>query len=371
MAAVKTVRIELSDRSYPVIIGRDLLKRAGQTLRNLGFTTAPIVISNPTVLQLHGTRLLGSLEASFGPVRVVRIGDGERFKSHATLLRIYDGLSRAGADRRSWLLAFGGGVVGDITGFAAATFVRGIRYANVPTTLLAQVDSSIGGKVGVNLPQGKNLVGAFHQPEAVLSDTGVLHTLPKRELAAGLYEVVKTAAIRSRQFLAYLERRLGEILKCRPDDLEHIVVQASRIKAQIVSRDEREKELRMVLNYGHTVGHALESATGYRRFKHGEAVAWGMIAALGFGTELGFRPQKAERLMNLIHGVERLPSLRGISSAAVWGALMRDKKFRSGRIRMVFLPRLGETEIRSDVDPRQLKRYLERFLAGGGSAASL
>ncbi len=363
---MKILRIDLSDRSYPVIIGRDLLKRAGQALRNLGFTTAPIVISNPTVLRLHGAALLGSLEHSFGPVCIIRIGDGERFKNHATLLKIYDGLSRAGADRRSWLLAFGGGVVGDITGFAAATFVRGIRYASAPTTLLAQVDSSIGGKVGVNLPQGKNLVGAFHQPAAVLSDTGVLCTLPKRELAAGLYEVVKTAAIRSRQFLGYLEGHLGGILKCRPEDLQYIVVEASRIKAKIVSRDEREKELRMVLNYGHTVGHALESATGYKRFKHGEAVAWGMIAALGFGKELGFQPEKAERLLNLIHGVERLPSLRGISCAAVWSALRRDKKFRSGNIRMVFLPRLGETEIRSDVAPRQLKSFLERFLAEEG-----
>lgn len=364
---MKTLRVDLGARSYSIIVGEHLLDQAGRIFSGLGFSSPPIVISNSTVLRLHGLVLLRSLEQSFGAVPVIRIGDGERFKSHRTLLKIYDGLFRTKADRRSWLLAFGGGVTGDIAGFAAATFMRGIRYASVPTTLLAQVDSSIGGKVGVNLPQGKNLIGSFHQPSAILSDTGILRTLPKRELAAGLYEAVKAGAIRSERLLRFIERNLREILDCRPAAMQHIVLEASRIKAEVVSADEREDDQRMVLNYGHTVGHALEAATYYKRFKHGEAVAWGMIAALGFGKELGLlQPEKAERIERLIRSIGWLPSLKGISTDALWSALKRDKKFRSGRIRMVLLPKLGETEIRSDIEPHRLRSFLGRFLAGGG-----
>ncbi len=359
---MNTVRVDLGSRSYPVVVGDDMLDRAGRVLVRLGLRATPVVVSNQKVLRLHGPVLLRSLEQAYGPVRVVRIGDGERFKNHSTLMKVYAGLFRAQADRQSWLLAFGGGVVGDVAGFAAATFMRGIPYVAVPTTLLAQVDSSIGGKVGVNVRQGKNLVGAFHQPAAVLTDTSVLRTLPRRELAAGLYEIVKAGAIRSRPLLAYLERRLGQILDCEPAAMRHVVLEASRIKARVVSGDEREHELRAILNYGHTVGHALEAATGYRRFLHGEAVAWGMIAALGYGRELGLRPRNAARLERLIRRVAQLPPLSGISIDSVWNALRRDKKFRSGRIRMVFLPRLGETEIRSDIDPGHLRSYLARFL---------
>ncbi len=351
------------------MIGADILRQAGRILAGFSFASGPIIISNPTVLRLHGPVLLSSLEESFGKVHVIRIGDGERYKDHATLLKIYEGLTRVGADRRSWVLAFGGGVIGDIAGFAAATFMRGIPYVSVPTTLLAQVDSSIGGKVGVNLPQGKNLIGSFHQPLAVLSDTGVLRTLPRRELAAGLYEVVKAGAIRSERLLGYLERHLREVMDCRTAELQHIILEASRIKAEVVSRDEREKGLRMILNYGHTIGHALEAATRYNRFKHGEAVAWGMIAALRFGRELGLRPDESGRLERLIQNVEDLPSLGDTSCDEVWRALLRDKKFRSGRIQMVFLEQLGEAGIRSDIDPRKLRDFLRRFLAG--PAASL
>jgi 3-dehydroquinate synthase len=363
---VKTLQVDLGDRSYPIVVGEGVLSSAGKIFAGLGFTKAPVMVSNATVLRLHGDRLLRSLERSFGPISVIRIGDGERFKNHRTLLKIYDGLFRAKADRRSWLLAFGGGVVSDIAGFAAATYLRGIPYAGVPTTLLAQVDSSIGGKVGVNLPLGKNLIGAFHQPQAVISDTSILRTLPSRELAAGLYEVIKAGAICSRQFLTYIEKHLSEIQKSRPSIMERIVLEAARIKARVVSCDEYEGERRMILNYGHTVGHALEAATGYRRFKHGEAVAWGMIAALGFGRELGFDPQEAQELVRLIHRIECLPSLKGISCDAVWSALRRDKKFRSGDIRMVLLPQLGETEIRSNISAGHLRRFLRRFLASEG-----
>jgi 3-dehydroquinate synthase len=361
---LKTLTVNLAQHSYPIFVGEDLIAQAGALLAGCGFRTAPIVVTNNTVMRLHGTALLKSLERSFGPSKVVRIGDGERFKNHTTLLNIYRGMFRAHADRRSWILAFGGGVVGDIAGFAAATFMRGIPYVMVPTTLLSQVDSSIGGKVGINMTQGKNLIGAFQQPSAVLSDIKALRTLPGRELASGLYEVVKCGAIRSKALLRYLEKELPRILNCQPGAMQHVVMSAARIKADVVAADERESGLRMILNYGHTIGHALESATDYRRFKHGEAVAWGMIAAVAYGRELGLLgPGEAEWMIRLIRKVGRIPSLHGISAGKAWSALVRDKKFRAGDIRMVFLRQLGEAEIRTGIDAASLRGFLQRFLA--------
>jgi 3-dehydroquinate synthase len=348
------------------VVGSGVLERSGALLEKLGFDGPPLLVSSRQILDLHGQALVDGLGRRYGSVAVVRMPDGERAKNHSTLRALYDGLFEARADRRSWLVAFGGGVVGDVAGFAAATFLRGIRYVNVPTTLLAQVDSAIGGKVGINVPQGKNLVGAFHQPGAVLSDAAVLQTLPERELASGLFEVVKYAAIRSERLLRYLEAEIEGARSRRPEVLERVVWESARIKSEIVSGDEREGGERMALNFGHTVGHALEAATRYRRFTHGEAVGWGMIAALGFGRELGLLgAAEAGRLETLIRRVAPLPPLGGVALDAVWEALGRDKKFRSGSIRMVLLPRLGASRVRADVDPAHLRRYLERFLAAG------
>jgi len=350
------------------MVGEGILEDAGALLAKRGFASAPIVISNNTVMRLHGATLMRSLQRTFGTTEVIRIGDGERYKNHETLLNIYRGLFRAHADRRSWIMAFGGGVIGDIAGFAAATFMRGIPLVMAPTTLLAQVDSSIGGKVGINVAEGKNLIGAFHQPSAVISDTAVLKTLPKRELSAGLHEVIKCGAIRSKPLLQYIERKLPGILNCRISEMQHIVLSAAQIKADVVAKDEREDGLRMFLNYGHTVGHAFETATDYRRFKHGEAVAWGMIAALAYGTELGLlRSGDSEWLVRLIRRAGRLPSLKGIRFEKIWGALVRDKKFRSGDVRMILLRRLGEAEIHTDLDPSSLREFMKRFLASGGN----
>jgi len=365
---LKTLHVDVPGRGYPVMIGPGLVPSAGRLLAGLGWNSAPIIVTNRTVFDLHGDSLVRSLGPAFGTPRVIRIGDGERFKNHATLMRIYREMIGLHADRRSWILAFGGGVVGDIAGFAAATFMRGIRFVMVPTTLLAQIDSSVGGKVAINVPQGKNLVGAFHHPMAVLSDTDVLETLPGRELASGVYEIVKHAAIRSEPLLRYLEAHMGGILGCRTADMTHVVTESVRIKAGVVARDEREEHLRMILNFGHTVGHAFETATGYRRFKHGEAVAWGMVAALGFGRELGYLgADEIGRLLEVIRGVRRLPSLKGIGFAGLWRALARDKKFRSGDIRMVLLRGIGDAEVRDGIHPGQLRRFLRKFLACGGA----
>ncbi len=362
---VKTLYVNLGERKYPIFVGSGIMVHAGKLLAdNLGFDTPPIVVSNQTVLRLHGAKLLRSLERSFGRVSVVRIGDGERFKNHSTLLKIYQAMFRAHANRGSWVLAFGGGVVGDIAGFAAATFMRGLAFVMVPTTLLAQVDSAIGGKVGINVREGKNLIGAFHQPAAVLSDTDALKTLPGRELASGLYEVIKCGAIRSEALLCYLEEKLPAILRCGAREMEHIVYEAARIKSEVVEQDEREKGLRMILNYGHTIGHALEAATNYKKFKHGEAVAWGMIASLEFGQEMGrLKADSAARLKKLIREVGPLPSLRRISWTDLWRTLVRDKKFADDNMRMILLRRLGEAEVCSGIDPARLRRFLRRFLA--------
>jgi 3-dehydroquinate synthase len=362
---MKILHVDLKTHRYPICVGPGLIADAGFLLRRQGFDGPPVVISNPTIMRLHGAPLLESLDREFGGAFVIKIGDGERFKNHTTLMKIYDCMFRAHADRRSWVLAFGGGIIGDMAGFAAATFMRGIPFVMVPTTLLAQVDSSIGGKVGLNVAQGKNLIGAFYQPSAVLSDTMVLKTLPKRELSAGLYEVIKCGAIRSKSLLRYLDWRLPDILKCRAVEMDHIVTEAARIKADVVALDEKESGLRMILNYGHTIGHAFEAAANYKRFKHGEAVAWGMMAALEFGRELGLPGDAdARRLAELILRIGKLPPIKDLSFSAVWNALIRDKKFRSGDIRMVFLRRLGEAEIRSGVDSRSLRNFLKQFLAG-------
>jgi 3-dehydroquinate synthase len=360
---MKQLQIKVKDGSCPVFVGGNLLAHAGPALRRLGFHTPPVVVTNTRILRWHGKALLSSLEHSFGQVNVIRIGDGERFKTQATLTRIYDGLFRARADRHSWILAFGGGIVGDIAGFAAATFMRGIPYAGVPTTLLSQVDSSVGGKVAINVRHGKNLIGAFHHPSAVLSDVKVLRTLPSRELAAGLYEVIKCGAIRSAALLNYIEKKRDAVMAGDPSALEHVVVEAIRIKADVVAADEREKRERMILNFGHTLGHALETVTRYERFRHGEAVAWGMIAAAELSSAMGMLPkEEALRLVALIRCIEKLPSLRGISAASLWRALQHDKKARDGRLRIVLLRRLGKAQIVDHVDPELLRRFVGRFV---------
>jgi 3-dehydroquinate synthase len=364
---MRKLQVSLGDRSYPVYVGDGALAHAGSLCRRLGFGTAPLVVSNARVMRLHGARLLTSLESAFGPVRVIRIGDGERFKSQETLTRIYEEMIRSGADRRSWLVAFGGGVVGDIAGFAAATFMRGIPFVGVPTTLLAQVDSSVGGKVGINIPQGKNLIGAFHHPKAVISDTSTLQTLPSREMASGLYEVVKCAAIRSGNLLDYLERRMARILAFDSRSLSRIILEAVRLKAEIVAADEKECHLRMILNFGHTLGHALETAGGYRRFRHGEAVAWGMILASAWAVDTGkLVSSEAGRLIRILHRIEKLPPIHGLSPAVVWRAMQRDKKSLEGRMQLVLLPRLGEAEVVCCPDRGRWKDFVFDFVKQGG-----
>jgi 3-dehydroquinate synthase len=281
---------------------------------------------------------------------VILFDDRETAKRLSTVEEIARKLVRAGADRHSIVVAMGGGVVGDVAGFVAATYLRGIRIIHVPTTLVAQVDSSIGGKTGVNLPEGKNLVGAFYPPKAVIDDPDVLRTLPQREFRSGLYEVIKYGVIADAELFHFLEKRMPSILRRDCTALAWIIPRCAAIKARVVSKDEREGGLRQILNFGHTLGHAIEAETRYRRFFHGEAVGWGMIGAtlLALGTGR-LAERDASRIIRLVTHVGPLPSLRGMRAAQLRPILAGDKKARGGRILWVLPTRIGKTEWGAEV----------------------
>ena len=288
---------------------------------------------------------------------------GEKHKTMASVDRLLREMMRAGADRGSLLIAFGGGIVGDVGGFVAAIFMRGIPYVQVPTTFLAQVDSSVGGKTGVNLPEGKNLVGSFHQPRAVFADIGVLGTLPDRELRAGLMESVKAGIIRDRALVRYMEENAPLILGRDAKALEKVIAASIRMKAGVVNIDERESSLRMILNLGHTVGHAIEQATAYKVLLHGEAVAWGMIAALHLGAQRGtISRSQFERLQNLVYRYGPLPALK-LRAAKVIAATSGDKKNVGGLRRFVLPLGIGDAGVVEDVSLAELEAAVGYMLA--------
>ncbi len=320
------------------------------------------VLTSPPVWQLWGEPFLAAFPH---PPTVLFLPPGEPAKRLSEIERLLEQLAQAGADRSSVLVAFGGGIVGDVGGFLAAIYMRGIRYVQVPTTLLAQVDSSVGGKTGANLAAGKNLVGAFHHPASVWADVSLLRTLPSRELRAGLMEVVKAAIIRDAALFDELERRLPELLKPEPDEalLEEIIARAIAIKARVVGLDEREGGLRMILNLGHTVGHAIEAATGYSALLHGEAVGWGMLVALSIAQARGLVSRdEAARAGALVRALGPLPGF-AVSAEKLLLTAGRDKK-NSGGTRRFVLPRgLGDAVVVEDVTDRELLQATNSMLA--------
>lgn len=337
--------VGLGDRSYPIVLGQGVLAETGVWLKEVAPPGRCALVTNPTVGALYADTVIRSaVAAGFEPVRI-DVPDGEEHKNLASLARIYDGLVDAALERNSPLLALGGGVVGDLAGFAAATYLRGIPYLQLPTTLLAQVDSSVGGKTGIDHPRGKNLIGAFYQPRAVLIDLATLRTLPRRQLLAGFAEVVKYGAILDAELFAFLERELAQVLALDSALLQQVVCRCCELKAQVVERDERESGERAVLNFGHTIGHALESVTGYTRFLHGEAVAMGMVAEARVSAALGLcRPEVVERLRALLErsGLPvELPA--DIDDEKLAGAIELDKKVRGGKVKFVALEALGRT----------------------------
>jgi len=349
------IDVRANTRTYPILVGHGIVGQIDRWLSDSGITERLLVVSSPIVWKRHGD----TLTAALPEVDHLLVPDGERSKTRQTVARVYDWLIHSGADRRSTIIAVGGGVIGDTVGFAAATFLRGIDLVHVPTTLLAQVDSAVGGKVGINHPLGKNLIGAFHPPAAVISDPQLLDTLPRRELRAGLYEVVKYGVIASRPLFERLLTDLRLIFSREIHVMEEIISTSCRIKARIVEADERESDRRRVLNFGHTVGHALEAVTHYRRFRHGEAVAYGMLVAarLGFNRDLlGVDDHTA--LTGLIGRMGPLPSVTDLSASDVIAAIQRDKKIQSGRLHVVLPRGIGNTVIVDDVTESDIRRSL-------------
>ena len=339
-------------------IGDTVAERAAALLDAHHVGARRFIVSNPVVWRFHGAEL----QRAIGGGDPILLSDGERFKSLQSVSRIYDALIRAGADRGSVIVAVGGGVLGDTAGFAAATFLRGLTLAHVPTTLLAQVDSAIGGKVGVNHTLGKNLIGAFHQPAVVLIDPRLLRTLPRREFRSGLYEVVKYGMIASRDLFDRVARLTKAIFDRDSDVLVPIIVESVRIKADVVSADERESGLRRTLNYGHTVGHALEAVTRYRRFLHGEAIAYGMLAAADLAVARGaLADLERQALARLIAQLGPLPPVGDLSVGDVIDAMRLDKKVVHGRLHFVIAIQIGATMTIDDVTEDELKATLERL----------
>jgi len=352
---VSTIRVITPAATYDVHIAPGLLRTLYSRLRKLTPGKSPrlFVVTSPAIWALWHDRFLGSFPWAQQPT-VLFLPEGERYKRLASVESLAQQLALAGADRDSILLAFGGGVIGDVTGFLAAIYMRGIRYVGLPTTLLAQVDSSLGGKTGVNLLAGKNLIGAFHHPLAVFSDIDLLATLPPAELRAGLQEAMKSGIIWDAKLFRYMEHNAEFILNSNPEALARIVTASVRVKAEVVSQDEKESGLRMILNFGHTIGHAIEAATHYRKLLHGEAVAWGSIAALHVSLNRGcITAEDFARMANLILRYGPVPSFKA-DPAKLVALTSSDKKKRSGRRAFVLATGIGRTEVAYDVTDAEL-----------------
>ena len=342
---LRTVEVELGERSYPIQLGVGTLASAGGEIARHTKASQAIVVTVPPVGRRYAPTLLRSLRDAGIKAARVEVPDGDATKNLRQVSRLYDAFLEKGADRRTLVVALGGGMVGDLAGFAAASYLRGVPFVQVPTTILAMVDASIGGKVGVNLRQGKNLVGAFHQPRLVWIDVATLRTLPARQRAAGMAEVVKAAAIADAALFARLERDAEAVMALDPDALVPVLERACAIKADVVSRDEREGGLRMLLNFGHTLAHAVEKETGYRKVLHGEAVAMGMAFAARRSEELGLAPEGTHtRLRDLLERLGLPTELPPFPRSAYLAALRVDKKRQDTRIHEVVLRGIGKAE---------------------------
>ena len=348
------VRIDLGDRSYPIAIGSHLLDDAA-TWAQVPRAAAALIVTNSTVAPLYAQRLQAALAGRYATIHTVVLPDGEAHKTWETLNLVFDALLSQGCDRKTVLFALGGGVVGDITGFAAASYMRGVPFVQVPTTLLAQVDSSVGGKTAINHPLGKNMVGAFYQPQLVVCDLDVLKTLPARELSAGLAEVIKYGPIADPAFLEWIETNLDALLAGDTAMMAYAVQRSCEIKAWVVGQDEREAGLRAVLNFGHTFGHAIEAGMGYGAWLHGEGVGCGMVMAARLSQRLGLIDEAVvQRLTHLIAraGLPTIgPVLDAADNAGRYLALMRvDKKAEGGEIKFVLIDGLGRAVVRGAPD---------------------
>jgi 3-dehydroquinate synthase len=362
---VQTIRVETSSEKYNVVAGSGLLQSLAPRIERVHgkLPRRVFVLTSAPIWALWSERFLSSFAE---PPIALFLPPGEEHKTLASVEKLLRQMAQAGGDRGSLLIAFGGGIVGDVGGFVAAIFMRGIPYIQVPTTFLAQVDSSVGGKTGVNLPEGKNLVGSFHQPLAVFADIGLLGTLSDRELRAGLMESVKAGIIRDRALVRFMEEHAAEVLGRNPKALEKVIAASIRMKAGVVNQDERESGLRMILNFGHTVGHALEQATSYKSLLHGEAIGWGMIAALHLARRRGtISSSQFDRLEKLVHLYGPLPVLK-LRPAKVVAATGGDKKNIGGVRRFILPIGIGDAGVVEDVTPAELEAAAGYMLVQAG-----
>jgi 3-dehydroquinate synthase len=357
---MEKLRVELGERSYEILIDRGNLPFIGERLLRFSIGKKIAVISNPNIYELYGEKIISSLKKEGFDPSLILIPDGEIYKDYFWAYHILTQLLELGLDRKSCLIALGGGVIGDITGFVASIYMRGIPYIQIPTTLLAQVDSSVGGKTAVNHSLGKNMIGSFWQPSLVWIDVNTLDTLPEREFISGMAEVIKYGIIWDKDFFDYLESNREKILKKDKDLLIPAIKRACEIKAEVVSKDERESSLRAILNYGHTIGHAIETLTGYTTYLHGEAISIGMVYEAKLSNILGFLEKESlERIKNILKNLG-LPTILpiNIDTTAMVKTILLDKKNIEGKIRMVIPESIGKMKINFEISEENLKGIL-------------
>jgi len=361
---MNTVRVELGSRSYPITIGSGILPAIGRLLKELDFSGSIALVSNTKVFPLYGAAVSRSLSACGFSCTEIILPDGEEFKTMASAEKICEAMLRARFDRTSVVVALGGGVVGDLSAFAASVYMRGIDFIQVPTTLLAQVDSSVGGKTGVNHPLGKNMIGTFWQPRLVWIDIDTLLSLPRREFAAGVAEIVKYGIIRDQEVFDFLEKNSQNVLNLEREPLTHIISRSCEIKADVVARDEREGGLRAILNFGHTIGHALETATGYTSFLHGEAVAVGMYVESEIARLLGIiGSEDVLRIRRLLSNYGLPSAIPGdINLELFFDSMKLDKKAVSGTLRFILPDRIGNVTIHSAVPEPLIRQAVEQSI---------
>ncbi|MGF7185836.1 3-dehydroquinate synthase [Desulfitispora alkaliphila] len=356
--------VNLGERSYKVFFSQGLFEELPNQIEKLNIGTKALIITNQTVMSLYGEEIHSSIGKSIPEYNVVYVPDGEEAKNLGTVHKLYDQCINFGLERNSTIIAFGGGVVGDVAGFIAATYMRGINFIQIPTTLLAQVDSSIGGKVGINHPKGKNLIGAFYQPSLVYVSVRALNSLPMREVRAGLAEIIKYGVIYSSDLFQKMEENTEKITSLDHKIMENLIYRSCDIKRKVVAQDEREVGVRAILNFGHTIGHAIEAVSDYSLYRHGEAVALGMLVAGHYAKAAEYWDESNfKRLQNLMYKLELPYRLPKVSVETLVTAMYRDKKVKNGKLTMVLPRRIGEVFVIDNIDINRLKNILEILTA--------
>lgn len=361
---MKTIDVRLKEDSYPIIVGRGILSKIGNRLKRLDLGTDAFVVTNPVIKKRHGTALARGLKkAGFG-VRFISVPSGEKSKSVQIAFDVIQKVVRLSVGKKPVIVAFGGGVVGDLAGYVAAAYKRGVPYIQVPTTLLAQIDSAIGGKVGIDLPVGKNLVGAFYQPKIVISDVDVLATLTKRQIRNGLAEAIKYGVIDNADLFAFIEKCLEGILSLDPRALIKLIEECSRIKAKVVMKDEKEtKGIRGILNFGHTVGHAIEAAKYFKDYHHGEAIALGMRVAAEISCQKKMFKDRDARRLNALISAAGLPSeIRKVRVTPILMAMRHDKKFQGKKNRFILAERIGRVRVVDGVEENIIRNAVRKYI---------